>query len=164
MMKSMKEILYLCGQISVAAPESFDWRERVRQYFANRNDFQVIDPCMDDFNREMLEKNMEDRAKIYKVRGIKLIVPRDRLYVEKSTIALCNLNLYDPKKPMIGTMYELAWYLDSPEKAVVGIFDGDPAKDVYCNHPFVRRVIDVWAKTEKEACEMVEYYFTKRRM
>jgi nucleoside 2-deoxyribosyltransferase len=164
MMRDMREIMYLCGQISVAAPESFEWRARVRKYFANREDFEVIDPCLDDFNREMMEKSMEDRSKIYKVKGIKLIVPRDRLYVEKSTIGICNLNLYDESKPMIGTMYELAWYLESPEKAVIGIFDGDPTKDIYCNHPFVRRVVDVWTKDEREACEVLEYYFTKRRM
>jgi len=163
-MKDMNEIIYLCGQISVAAPETFEWRKRVREYFVNRKDFDIIDPCMDDFNREMLEKEVEDRAQVYKTKGIKLIVPRDRLYVEKSTIGMCNLNLYDPKKPMIGTMYELAWYFDASEKAVIGIFDGDPTKDVYCNHPFVQRVIDVWTKDEKEACEVLEYYFTKRRM
>lgn len=164
MMREMTEIIYLCGQISVAAEESFEWRRNVRQYFANRGDFDLIDPCMDDFNRELMEKGVEDRAKIYKVKGIKLIVPRDRLYVEKSTIALCNLNLYDPKKPMIGTMYELAWYFDAPEKAVIGIFDGDVTKDIYCNHPFVQRAINIWTKNWKEACETVEYYFTKKRV
>jgi len=163
-MSEMREILYLCGQISVAAPESFEWRKRVRQYFSNRDDFDIIDPCMDDFNRELVEKEVEDRAKIYKVKGIKLIVPRDRLYVEKSTIGVCNLNLYDEKKPMIGTMYELAWYFDAPEKAVIGIYKNDPKKDIYCNHPFVQRVVDVWTKDEQEACEVLEYYFTKRRV
>jgi len=163
-MKDMRETIYLCGQISVAAPESFDWRRRVREYFANRLDFNIIDPCMDDFNREMMEKGMEDRAKVYKTRGIKLIVPRDRIYVTKSTIAMANLNLYDEKKPMIGTMFELAWYFDASDKAVIGIYSGDYTKDIYCNHPFVKRAVNVWAKDEKEASEMIDYYFTKRRM
>lgn len=161
-MYSTKEIIYLCGQISVAAPESFNWRKRVSKYFENRSDFTIIDPCLDEFNTTMVENGCPDRKEIYQAEGIKLIVPRDRIYVTKSTIGLCNMNHYDPKKPLIGTMFELAWYFDAPEKAVIGIYDGNPEDDLLSNHPFVKRAINTWVRTETKACELIEYYFKKK--
>lgn len=158
----MKEIVYLIGQISPAALESFSWREEVRGYFEHRADFEVIDPCQDEFNTKLVEENVTERIEIYKEKGIKLIVPRDRWYVLRSTIGLCNLNHYDPNKPIIGTMFELAWYCEMPEKAVIGIYDGDVKDDVTCSHPFVDRAIDTWVKNEVEACELVEHYFRKK--
>lgn len=158
----MKEIIYLIGQISPTAPESFTWRKNVRKYFEHRVDFEIIDPCQDEFNTQLVEGNVTERIEIYKEKGIRLIVPRDRLYVLKSSIGLCNLNHYDPKKPIIGTMFELAWYCEMPEKAVIGIFDGNIEDDVICSHPFVSRAIDTWVKNEQEACELIEHYFTKR--
>ena len=156
----MNETIYLCGQISAKAPESFEWRRRVREYFSNRKDFNIIDPCMDDFNKNNIDKKTGDP---YKSKGIKLIVPRDRIYVTESTIAIVNLNLYDVDKPMIGTMFELAWYFDASNKAVIGMFNGNHAEDIYCSHPFVDRSVNVWINNEEEACKVIEYYFTKRR-
>lgn len=158
----MKETLYLIGQISPAALESFTWRKKVRKYFEHRADFEVIDPCQDEFNTRLVEENVTERIEIYKERGIRLIVPRDRWYVLRSTIGLCNLNHYDTAKPIIGTMFELAWYCEMPEKAVIGIYSGDIRDDVICSHPFVERAVDTWVKNEQEACELVEYYFRKK--
>ena len=79
-----------------------------------------------------------DRTKVYTTNGIGLLVPKDKMYVMKSTGALANMNHYDTEKPMIGTMFELAWYHENNHKAVIGIFKGDPTKDKYCNHPFVQ--------------------------
>jgi len=161
-MKDIKEIIYLVGQISVAASESFEWRKRVREYFVNRSDFQVIDPCLDEFNTKLRESNISERLMIYQKKGVGLIVPRDRNYVAKSTVAIANLNLYDEEKPLIGTMFELAWYHEDQSKAVIGIYDGNPKDDIMCSHPFVQSAIDTWTKDEMEACELVEYYFKKK--
>lgn len=158
----MKETLYLIGQISPAALESFTWRENVRKYFEHRADFEVIDPCLDEFNTKLVENKVTERIEIYKEKGIKLIVPRDRWYVLRSTIGVCNLNHYDKTKPIIGTMFELAWYCEVPEKAVIGIYDGNIKKDIICSHPFVDRAVDTWVKNEQEACELIEYYFKKK--
>lgn len=158
----MKETLYLIGQISPAALESFTWRKNVRKYFEHRADFEVIDPCLDEFNTRLVEENVTERIEIYKEKGIRLIVPRDRWYVLRSTIGLCNLNHYDTSKPIIGTMFELAWYCEMPEKAVIGIYNGDIKDDVICSHPFVDRAVDTWVKNEQEACQLIEHYFRKK--
>ena len=69
------------------------------------------------------------------------------------------MNHYDPKKPVIGTMFELAWYYQNPVKTVIGIFDGNPAEDVICNHPFVRQSVDIWVKDEWQACKLARHFY-----
>jgi hypothetical protein len=56
-------------------------------------------------------------------------------------------------------MFELAWYADSRDKAVIGIFDGNHLDDEYCRHPFVRNAVHTWVKTEIDACKIAERYF-----
>jgi hypothetical protein len=157
----MKEIIYLIGQISVDEPNSYGWRKNVRRVFATNNNFEVIDPCNNGFNQAVIANAGGDpeRLKIYKTRGTELLVPKDRSYVARSTMAFANMNTYDSKKPIIGTCFELAWYYDNPEKTVIGIFDGDPKTDIMCNHPFVRETVDIWVKNEFTACKIAQHFY-----
>lgn len=157
----MKETIYLIGQISVDKKESYAWRKNVRRCFGNNDDFDVIDPCNNGFNQAVLENAGGDpkRLKVYKTEGVELLVPKDYSYVQRSTMAFANMNHYDPKKPVIGTMFELAWYYDNPQKTVIGIFNGDPKEDVNSNHPFVRAAVDVWVQDEWDACELAMHYY-----
>lgn len=159
----MRDKIYLIGQISVNEPETYNWRERIRHKFADDRQFYFIDPCKNEFNKGIQDEYKDgsdpDRTKVYKTNGIRLLVPKDKMYVMKSTIAIANLNHYDPEKPMVGTMFELAWYHDNNHKAVIGIFDGDPTEDKYCNHPFVKSVIQCWTKDTDEAAFVLNKYF-----
>ena len=159
----MKETIYLIGSISVDKPETYEWRQYVREYFKHDSYFEIIDPCDNEWNTGVLKKATDDphRLKIYKERGVSLIVPKDKTYVRKSTMAIADLNQYDPDKPLIGTLFELAWYHDEPEKTVIGIYDGDPMESVWCGHPFVQDTVRVWVRTHQEACELVEMYFRR---
>lgn len=196
----MNQTIYLIGQISSAGPESYEWRKRVREYFAEKNGngfktstdivenasfmptidpfgegkmdlplmvlsapegpaWRIIDPCHNAFN-DAVRSESTSREKVYETAGVELIVPKDRMAVKRSSICFANFHRYDPKKALIGTMFELAWYADSPDKAVIGIFDGDHMNDEYCRHPFVRSAVHTWVTTEMEACELAERYFT----
>lgn len=157
----MKEVIYLIGQISVDKSESYEWRKNIRRCFGNSSDWKIIDPCNNGFNQAVLANAGGDpkRLKVYKTRGVELLVPKDYSYVKRSSMGICNMNHYDKKKPIIGTMFELAWYYVNPEKTVIGIFDGNPGEDVNCNHPFVRSAIDVWVKDEWEAAELAMHYY-----
>jgi len=155
----MNQTIYLIGQISSAAPESYKWRARVREYFNNSNSWRIIDPCHNAFNRSV-QTEFTTREKVYETAGVDLIVPKDRMAVKRSSICFANFHRYDPKKALIGTMFELAWYADSPDKAVIGIFDGDYTSDEYCRHPFVRNAVHTWVRDELEACKLSERYFT----
>ena len=156
----MKETIYLVGQISVDAPESYEWRKNVRRCFGANSNWEIIDPCNNGFNRSVLENAGGDdkRLKVYKTAGIDLLVPKDYSYVKRSNMAFANMNHYDPKKPIIGSCFELAWYWQM-QKTVIGIYDGNPAEDVHCNHPFIKSAITTWVKDEWEACEVAVHYF-----
>jgi len=160
---SMNESVYLIGQISVKNVETYVWRLRVKARFRGDERIQLIDPCSNGFNQNLM-KAQPEKHELLKTKGIPLLVPKDKSYVKRSTMALANLNLYDPNKPMIGTFFELAWYLDEPEKAVIGIYDGDPEKDFTCHHPFVYEAVDVWTRNDEEACNLLEHYFLQPRM
>lgn len=154
----MKNYIYLIGQISFRVKETYDWRDRVDRYFKNLPNFETFNPCVNEFN---ISGNGSDinLYKAYETKGIDVLVPKDKTFVLKSTMAFANLNTYDIDKPIIGTMFELAWYHDHPDKTVIGIFNGDPKQDKICNHPFVKSVVNTWVTNEKEACELVMRYF-----
>jgi hypothetical protein len=193
-----KQTIYLIGQISPRKTETYDWRERVRNYFSQREEnynhdtavetqsimpphdifgdekmempmmvltapkepqFEIFDPCHNDFNKGVREDEMNRVEDVYEVAGLDLIVPKDRQFVARSTICFANLNWYDYPDPLIGTMFELAWYADNSGKAVIGIFDGDHSRDTYCRHPFVRNAVHTWVKNEIDACKIAERYF-----
>lgn len=193
-----KQTIYLIGQISPRKEETYNWRERVRDYFSARENnynhdtsvetqsimplhdifgedkvdlpimvltapnepqFEIFDPCHNDFNKAVLDSELSRVEEVYEVAGLDLIVPKDRQFVARSTICFANLNWYDYPDPMIGTMFELAWYADASDKAVIGIFNGDHGKDTYCRHPFVRNAVHTWVKNEIDACKIAERYF-----
>lgn len=158
------EKAYLVGQISKDLLMTYKWRENIRKYFKKSKRIDIIDPCFNGFNQSLLDDKEIDpqRLTVYQQNGTDLLVPKDYSYVLKSTIGIANMNHYDPKKPMLGTIYELAWYYANPEKTVIGIFDGDPTKDIHCNHPFVRSTIDTWVKDEIEACKIIEYFYLNK--
>ncbi len=174
----MREAIYLIGQISVDDERTYQWRRDVREFFEPKvedlgngmaigtmSNFEMIDPCDNEFNKSSLGNSAEvddaHRLWVYKTKGIGLIVPKDYSYVLRSTGCICNMNQYDSKKPLIGAMFELAWYYQHPEKCVIGVFDGDPTEDVHCNHPFVRETVDIWCKDHMEAAEVLKTYYQR---
>jgi hypothetical protein len=160
----MKEYIYLAGQISVDYEITYRWRQEVREYFKDDCSLIMIDPCDNGFNdaAKAFDKDIDGdpiRERVYKTKGIDLIVPKDKGLVIRSTAGIANLNHYDKDKLIIGTLFELAWYTDHPEKAVVGVFDGDHTSDQMCNHPFVRRAVTTWCSDHMEAAEVLKYYY-----
>ncbi len=155
-----KNIVYLIGQISVDAEDTYNWRQEVVMNLGNHPQFELINPCNNEFNKDVKKQGKDPlRLKVYKTSGVDVIVPKDRTYVANSTMAFANFNIYDSEKPFIGTMFELAWYYDSPDKCVIGIVDDNPKNHVLANHPFVRSTVDVWVKTIEEACDLAKQYF-----
>ncbi len=159
----MKERIYLIGQISVDKEITYSWRQDVRKYFKDKDNFEMIDPCDNEFNLNNTNFAGEDpqRLKIYKSKGIGLIVPKDYSYVLRSTGCIANMNQYDKDKPMIGTLFELAWMYQNQEKCVIGVYNGNPDEDLYCSHPFIKETIDVWCRNHMEASEMLYKYYNR---
>ena len=159
----MKEYVYLVGQISVDVPKTYQWREYVRAQFDDTDDIIIIDPCNNKFNQAMLKKYAhldKDRLQVYGEQGIDILVSKDYSFVERSTIAIADLNIYDPQKAIIGSYFELAWYYMHPDKTVVGVYAGDREKNgLHTRHPFVNQAVTTWVKTHEEAWELIRYYF-----
>lgn len=153
--------VYLIGQIT-SDQRTYKWRETIQEYMKDYSEyFDIISPCKSEFNKKLIEKNVGNEEKFSKWAlrsSSSLLIPKDRRYVKIADIIIANMNVYSPERPFIGTIYELAWSYDSPEKMVIGIFDGDPNKDFQCKHPFVRETIHTWVKNETKACDlMLEY-------
>ena len=161
----MREEIYLIGQISVDEEITYRWRQEVRRFFRGNKQFEMIDPCDNEFNKSGQNFDGEEadphRLRIYKTKGIGLIVPKDYSYVLRSTGCIANMNHYDTNKKMIGTLFELAWYYENPVKCVIGVLDGDPTTDEHCNHPFVKETVDVWCKDHMEAAILLKDYYQR---
>lgn len=161
----MNEVIYLIGQISKEREITYRWRQEVRKFFSGGGEnygFELIDPCDNEWNMGMVKLNGEgERFAYYNSVGASLIVPKDYGYVMRSTGCIANMNHYDTKKPMIGTLFELAWYYKHQEKCVIGVFDGDWQEDSICNHPFVRETVDVWCKDHMEAAKLLKTFYRR---
>ncbi len=151
------ETIYLVGQISPKFEITYQWRKDVRDYFKPHPEFEIIDPCSNSFNRMILKENSYAVLKERRVNGIDLLPPKDYTYCKRSTIAIVNMNQYDPVKPLLGSFFELAWYYTMPEKAVIAF--ADDLGSYLCQHPFVKQSVHAWCNNEQEACELVDEYF-----
>lgn len=151
------ETVYLVGQISPKFEITYSWRQNVIKRFEKIPKIGFINPCANKFNQDVLKKKVYAVHARGRQAGIDLLVPKDRAFVDRSSIGLVNLNQYDPNKPLLGSFFELAWYFDSPQKAVIGFADN--LNHYLCQHPFVQQAVDVWVNDEYEACDLIERYF-----
>lgn len=153
--------MYLAGTIS-SNPETYEWRKRVREFFAYSPDYNqhitIIDPCQSRWNKELLThaqgKDETFKGLVFDQNARTLLPHKDRQHVKQSTVAFVNMNPGSPEKPSIGTIFELAWYFDDPSKMVIGIHE-DPENDFRCQHPFVQETVHAWVKDEIEACKLL---------
>jgi len=147
--------IYLAGQISTKEEETYLWRKRVREHFKEVSQINVIDPCNNGMNKEVLNTKTFD----YATRDhINIIVPKDNLYVDMSQIIFFNMNQYDLSKPLMGTLFEMERSNRHSNKTKIGIYNQDE-KDLNFCHPFIQQSVHTWVKDEQEACALVEYYF-----
>lgn len=149
------ETIYLVGQISPKFDETYLWRKRVTEKL--RGNFNIIDPCSNNFNSKLLEDKSYAINGSSREFGIDVLVPKDLTFVLKADIAIVNLNQYDPKKELLGSYFEMAWLYLHPEKTVIAFADN---LDSYnCKHPFVYRTVNTWCKNIDEVCYIIEKYF-----
>jgi nucleoside 2-deoxyribosyltransferase len=152
------ETIYLVGQISEKYKETYDWRSYIEGHFYGVENIQVINPCINSFNQELI-KNKYEGNYYTKEFGIDVIVSKDLNSIKRCTIAIVNLNQYDKDRPLLGSYFEMAWLYERPSKTVIG-FASD--LDSYlCRHPFTRQTVHTWCKNEDEACNIIEKYFLK---
>lgn len=155
----MHNTIYLVGQISERKQETVTWRRIFINYFIplkpkekynyygwdDYNSLCIIDPTGGEWET--------DKNPLYPI--------LDRNYVEEANIIVYNSIQYDPEKPLIGSMFELAWAKEDPTKVVVGISDNKDNN--YYIHPFIKSTVHKWFETEVSAAEYIQKYVIKNR-
>jgi len=152
------ELIYLVGQISPKYEVTYQWRKNIEDHFKDSKEIKFINPCNNPFNRKVLEEKEYAVSKERRVNAIDVLPAKDYTFCKRSSMAIVNMNHYDPKKPLLGSYYELSWYFTMPEKTVIGF--AEDLNDYECQHPFVQQTVTTWCNNEYEAAAIVEQYFT----
>lgn len=151
------QTIYLVGQISPKFEITYLWRKYIREYFEYDDYKYIIDPCVNSFNKKILEEKRYAISNQYREDGLDVIVPKDLTCVLRSDIAIVNLNQYDNDKELLGSYFEMAWLYLHPEKTVIAFADN--LESYACKHPFVTQTVNAWCNNEDEACNIIETYF-----
>jgi nucleoside 2-deoxyribosyltransferase len=152
------QIVYLVGQISPKFEETYQWRRNVIENLKERDDIEIIDPCSNSFNQNILKENRYAIDKSgNREFGIDVLPSKDLTYVLRADIAIVNLNQYDPDKELLGSYFEMSWLYLHQEKTVIAF--ADDLERYNCKHPFVTQTVDTWCKNEDEVCYIIERYF-----
>jgi len=145
-------IVYLIGQISLKEPETLRWRKYVSKILGTNEKIEVYNPFDEWILKQYKDKSDDE------IPNLEVIVQRTIRSVLKSDIGILNLTLYDQDRPLIGTLFEIAYYLTHPEKTLIA-FCSDKETNPYVKNMFIQRAVSTWCKNENEACEIVLNYF-----
>lgn len=161
--------IYLGGNIS-HDEETYLWRERFTDIVAPHAEIEVVNPCASRYNAKMREEVRgiaitEEEGKKYteKARAItKGLLPAKDLHLLKNCdINVVNLMINTPGRPMIGTVFEIAWCRDLFNIPCIGITGGREFDNAYTVHPFITRALDTEvASVEEAAATVINTYLT----
>ena len=152
------ELIYLVGQISPKYEVTYQWRRNLENKFEGRDDIKFINPCANPFNKKVLEEKEYAVSEKRRVNAIDVLPAKDYTFCKRSSMAIVNMNHYDPAKPMLGSFFELGWYFTMPEKTVIGF--AEDLNDYQVQHPFVQQAVTTWCRDEYEAALIIQKYFT----
>jgi len=148
--------IYLAGYINdKVLDKCIRWRKKIRDYYDNwkgKEKYPIIwlDPC----NGETLG-SIELEGMKCKIPG-KALVHRDFNDVKTADLLIVNTDTFGENRPLVGTIYELAWawYLKKP----VIMINRDP---LWANHPFSLDTVSIYVSTVEELLEKkhINYFF-----
>lgn len=152
----VKKRIYLAGNIS-SDPATYKWREKAEELL--EPDYTVLNPAANKFNKKLLKESKGDVAEFVQKaidRSQEILIAKDHQLVDSADIILVNLTIITPEKPLIGTLYELAWSWLA-KKPVIAIV----ADNIYCKHPFPASTFSATVATLDEAVELIKYFFVE---
>jgi len=147
--------VYLAGLISTHKPESLAWRKQAEAALREHG-FEVLSPLR---GKEALASESKDGGITTSGSTSRDIILRDYRDIVRSDAILMHLSAFGSERPLIGTMFELAWawMLDKPVVAVVP--EGDPQEYLLRNHPFVVQSVAHYCATVEEAVDFIVRYY-----
>ena len=130
--------IYLAGLINTKTPRTIEWRENATGVLSSV--FQVLDPLRG-------ESNLENNGMTSDINS-RGIITRDYQDIKDSDVVMVNLTTYGSTRPLLGTMFELAWCWHWHKPVIAFVED---EKDRWMlEHPFV---IEVCGEVFKELSE-----------
>ena len=155
--------VYLGGNIS-HDPETYEWRKRFVEIVRPYDAIAPINPCASRYNDEMLEESRG--VEITEAEGIRytaeaqartkgLLPDKDFWLLKSCDINVVNLVLNTAGRPMIGTVFEMAWCRDIFNIPCIGITGGADFENAYTVHPFIRRALTSEVATVEEAAALI---------
>ncbi|MFB3779680.1 MAG: nucleoside 2-deoxyribosyltransferase [Bryobacteraceae bacterium] len=143
-----RKTVYLAGLIDTARPESLEWRKRAAEALAPY--FNVLTPMR---GKDDLTYTTRDNGITSDSMSSKDIILRDHNDVIDADIILVNLDTFGSSRPLVGTLFELAWSWQG-RKRVVAILTED--NYLMRNHPFVVESVAAYFRSEAEAFEYIK--------
>jgi nucleoside 2-deoxyribosyltransferase len=142
---------FICGN---KIKECTDWRKEIINYFYKNpkwnNQIKILDPLngkdLETIDKEGLKSNIPGTA----------FVPRDHKCVKDSDLIIVNLETFGEKRPVIGTIFELAWAWIY-RKPVITI----TTEDYYKHHPFIQASSAIIVNSVEEILEnkYIQYFY-----
>ena len=148
--------VYLAGYIQgVVINECLGWRKKIRDFYENwKGKERYPITWLDPLNGEHTESITPDGLKS-SIPG-KALMHRDYQSVKNSDLIIANLDTFGQKRPLTGTVYELAWaWLE--HKSVIVITN----EQKYKEHPFIKDTASIIVSTVDELLDKkyINYFF-----
>lgn len=142
--------IYLVGLISdVKIEECITWRKQIREHYANwkgqgqmYGDLCFLDPLNGENYSKITNNGLEG------VIPPNAIVHKDYSCVRKSDLIIINTDLFGTTRPLIGSIFELAWAYE--RRIPVIMINNDP---IFDQHPFVTNTVSIYVKSVEELLE-----------
>jgi 5-methylcytosine-specific restriction endonuclease McrA/endogenous inhibitor of DNA gyrase (YacG/DUF329 family) len=137
--------VYLSGYINEKKLEDcIKWRRQIIEHYNNWNDgegYPIV--WLDPMNGEV--GKIENHGMSSSMVPGKALLMRDFNSVKMADIIVANLDTFGGKRPMIGTMFELAWAWQQGTPIII------IAKDnYYINHPFIKEIASMTVSSTEE--------------
>jgi len=143
--------IYLAGFISTEHPETFAWRQEALSWLSGY--FKVLSPLR---GKQDLKAESKDGGLTTTKHTNRDIIARDYGDVLRSDLFLVHLENFGSTRPLLGTIYELAWAWDR-KIPVVAICNSN--NYLMRQHPFVEQTVCHYFESVEQACLFTIGYF-----
>lgn len=135
--------VYLCGYINERKIEECrKWRQQIASYFYTNPKWQDKISFLDPMNGEV--GTITNKGLKCKLPG-KALVHRDYNSVKTASVIIANLDTFGEQRPLIGSVYELAWAWQMKKPVIVITKDKN-----YKYHPFIEDTASIIVSSVEE--------------
>ena len=143
-MKKLTQV-YLCGAVA-PDPRCFEWRTKASAMLSHH--FTVTDPSLNAADRSWRTGKTDIDTLITHTQGMFLF--KDYAHIKETDIIFVNLTVRDPDRPMVGTLFEIAWGFHW-KKCCIMIVDNSH----YSKHPFIAYTASAMFTDTVRACTFI---------